>query len=184
MKHRLLRFGASVLTAVMLASTAGAAQVLQQSKLPLADSMALTAAFVDSGEASKEHVLTYSPGGDVRPMVVYGDSLYGRSTMDYIEEYVAGKGYTAVAAVNAAFFDMSNGIPIGMVVTDGVLRSSGGGVTVGIEANGAVKIGQPELKVEVTCRTGQVDKTIEAIKKIHPYEEPVINVIPLYRTSF
>ena len=150
MKHRLLRFGASVLTAVMLASTAGAAQVLQQSKLPLADSMALTAAFVDSGEASKEHVLTYSPGGDVRPMVVYGDSLYGRSTMDYIEEYVAGKGYTAVAAVNAAFFDMSNGIPIGMVVTDGVLRSSGGGVTVGIEANGAVKIGQPELKVEGT----------------------------------
>ncbi|MDY3992384.1 divalent cation tolerance protein CutA [Evtepia sp.] len=43
---------------------------------------------------------------------------------------------------------------------------------------------EPELKVEVTCRTGQVDKTIEAIKKIHPYEEPVINVIPLYRTSF
>ena len=43
---------------------------------------------------------------------------------------------------------------------------------------------EPELKVEVTCRTGQVDKTIAAIKKVHPYEEPVINVIPLYRTSF
>ena len=42
---------------------------------------------------------------------------------------------------------------------------------------------EPELKVEVTCRTGQVDKTIEAIKKIHPYEEPVINVIPLCRTG-
>ena len=43
---------------------------------------------------------------------------------------------------------------------------------------------EPELKVEVTCRTGQVDQTIAAIKKVHPYEEPVINVIPLYRTSF
>lgn len=148
MKHRFFRFGAAVLTAVLLVSTANAAQVLQQSKLSLADSVALTSAFVDNGEASKEHVLTYRPGGDVRPMVVYGDSLYGRSTMDYIEAYVAGKGYTAVAAVNAAFFDMSNGIPIGMVVTDGVLRSSGGGVTVGIEADGTVKIGQPELKVE------------------------------------
>ena len=39
-------------------------------------------------------------------------------------------------------------------------------------------------KVEVTCRTGRADAAIEAVKMIHPYEEPVINVIPLYRTSF
>lgn len=43
---------------------------------------------------------------------------------------------------------------------------------------------EPELKVEVTCHTERVDETVEAVKKIHPYEEPVINVIPLYRTSF
>lgn len=43
---------------------------------------------------------------------------------------------------------------------------------------------EPELKVEVTCRTAQADKTVEAVKRVHPYEEPVINVIPLYRTSF
>ena len=43
---------------------------------------------------------------------------------------------------------------------------------------------EPELKVEVTCPTERVDQTVEAIKAVHPYEEPVINVIPLYRTSF
>lgn len=43
---------------------------------------------------------------------------------------------------------------------------------------------EPELKVEVACRTTEVDRTVAAIKQIHPYEEPVINVIPLYRTSF
>ena len=43
---------------------------------------------------------------------------------------------------------------------------------------------EPELKVEVTCRTELVDQTVEAVKAVHPYEEPVINVIPLYRTSF
>ena len=42
---------------------------------------------------------------------------------------------------------------------------------------------EPELKVEVTCRTEQVDETVEAVKKVHPYEEPVINVIPLWRTG-
>jgi hypothetical protein len=43
---------------------------------------------------------------------------------------------------------------------------------------------EPELKVEVTCLREKVDVTVEAIKKVHPYEEPVINVIPLYRTSY
>lgn len=42
---------------------------------------------------------------------------------------------------------------------------------------------QRELKVEVTCKTQQVDKILAAIKKIHPYEEPAINVIPLYRVG-
>ncbi len=42
----------------------------------------------------------------------------------------------------------------------------------------------PELKVEVTCPTERVDAVVEAVKRVHPYEEPVINVLPLYRTSF
>ena len=43
---------------------------------------------------------------------------------------------------------------------------------------------EPELKVEVTCRTEKVDETAAAARGVHPYEEPVINAIPLYRTSF
>ena len=42
---------------------------------------------------------------------------------------------------------------------------------------------EPELKVEVTCRTERVEETVAAVKRVHPYEEPVINVIPLYRTG-
>jgi hypothetical protein len=37
--------------------------------------------------------------------------------------------------------------------------------------------------VEVVCRTENVEKTIRAVKAVHPYEVPVINVIPLYRTG-
>ena len=42
---------------------------------------------------------------------------------------------------------------------------------------------EPELKAEVTCRTERLEETLDAIKKVHPYEEPVINVIPLYMTG-
>ena len=39
---------------------------------------------------------------------------------------------------------------------------------------------EPEIKVEVTIKSECLDETIAAIKKVHPYEEPVINIIPLY----
>lgn len=51
-------------------------------------------------------------------------------------------------------------------------------------ANGAIdKTGkitqQPELKVEVRILSNNLEKAITAIKAIHPYETPVINIIPL-----
>ena len=42
---------------------------------------------------------------------------------------------------------------------------------------------EEELKVEVTVKGDRLDETIEAIKAVHPYEEPVINVIELLRTG-
>lgn len=42
---------------------------------------------------------------------------------------------------------------------------------------------EPELKVEVTCPTEKVDQVLAAVKRAHPYEEPVINVIPLAATG-
>lgn len=38
---------------------------------------------------------------------------------------------------------------------------------------------EKELKVEVTVFVKNLEKTLKAIKAVHPYEEPVINVIPL-----
>ncbi len=40
-----------------------------------------------------------------------------------------------------------------------------------------------EYKVEVLCKTEKVEETLRAVKAAHPYEVPVINVIPLYRTG-
>lgn len=42
---------------------------------------------------------------------------------------------------------------------------------------------EEEIKAEVTCRLEDLDMIIEAVKRIHPYEEPVINAIPLLRTG-
>ena len=38
-----------------------------------------------------------------------------------------------------------------------------------------------EYKVEVCALLENLEKTIEAIRKVHPYETPVINAIPLLK---
>ena len=38
---------------------------------------------------------------------------------------------------------------------------------------------QDEYKVEVCCSLENLEHTVQAIRKIHPYEEPVINAIPI-----
>lgn len=41
-----------------------------------------------------------------------------------------------------------------------------------------------ECKVEIRCKTEYVKSAIKVIRKIHPYEEPVINIIPIINDLF
>jgi len=41
-----------------------------------------------------------------------------------------------------------------------------------------------EYKIEVNCRRELVNQAIKVIRKVHPYEEPLINVIPLANHLF
>ena len=45
---------------------------------------------------------------------------------------------------------------------------------------GKIHMGE-EYKIEVAVAAEKLDMTLDAIKRCHPYEEPGINVIPLYR---
>jgi hypothetical protein len=41
-----------------------------------------------------------------------------------------------------------------------------------------------EFKVEVNCRRELVKEAIKVIRKVHPYEEPLINLLPLANHLF
>ncbi len=38
---------------------------------------------------------------------------------------------------------------------------------------------EPEIKIEVNVEDSWVEKTVVAVRKVHPYEEPLINIIRL-----
>lgn len=138
-----------------LAVTVGAASrdMVYKWGMTLADEVELTE-MTHADEASsgaldvlQQHVLTYEPDGDVWPIVIYGSTLYGRSTMSQIAKYLDEDDLSLVAGINGSFFDMTTGIPYGFVVTDGVLRTSGNVTSVGFYASGSVVIGTPDVHV-------------------------------------
>ena len=51
----------------------------------------------------QQNVLTYEPNLTVRPMVIYGSTLYGRSTMSKIAAYLEDENLSLVAGVNGSF---------------------------------------------------------------------------------
>ncbi|MGE4277880.1 MAG: cytochrome C biogenesis protein [Lawsonibacter sp.] len=40
-----------------------------------------------------------------------------------------------------------------------------------------------EIKIEVCCLAERLKETLDAVKQAHPYEEPVVNVLPLKKTG-
>lgn len=167
MKKTILRVLSVFLALVLLAPAvfaSGASSVLELTQ-PLSEGTTLVHGTWRLGSGSRqtylqENYLLYEEDSDVLPMVVFGDTLYGRSDMKYMSEYLEKNDLSMVAAVNAAFFDMDTGIPYGLVVTDGVLRSGGSANAVGFFSDGSAIIGDPELKVEFEDERGNVSELL------------------------
>ena len=95
-----------------------------------------------------ENVITYSPNDDVTPIVTYGGTLTSRTTVTSAARELEGQGYRVVAGINGDFFNTSNGLPIGILVSDGQLLSSDAGYyAIGFREDGSAVIGKPGVTV-------------------------------------
>lgn len=163
MKKFMTRITAAALALAVCVGGAAAADGvsrLHTSSLQLTDTAALTAGkfLQPNGTGTteqRETVVEYRPEETVKPEVAFGTTLYGRSTMDYVKQYLKDRGKTVVAGINGSFFEMATGIPIGCVITEGRLRASGNAQSVGFRADGSAVIGQPGITVTVTYPNGQ-----------------------------
>ncbi len=114
-----------------------------------------------------EHYVTYSPGLWVTPVVTYGNTVNSRNTLASIVSGQEAQGKRVVAAVNGDFYGMSNGVPMGLVVTEGTLRSASGSYyAVGFQSNGTAILGQPQLQMTLYGPYGEVMAEISALNKV------------------
>lgn len=95
-----------------------------------------------------ENLITYTPNPDVTPVISYGQVLTDRNSVTGAAQELESRGWRVVAGVNGDFYNVNNGLPIGLVISEGELCSSDGGYyAVGFRADGTAAIGKPAVKV-------------------------------------
>ena len=66
--------------------------------------------------------------GDAYPIVMKGDTIYGKFKISGMVSYAESLGKNVLAAVNSDFFSMQTGVPLGVVIEDGEYKSSSEGL--------------------------------------------------------
>lgn len=103
-----------------------------------------------SSDYRTENLITYTPNASVTPIVTYGGALTDRSSVSNTAKALEEQGYRVVAGINGDFYNVNNGLPIGVVVTQGRLRSSDGGYhAIGFRADGTAILGKPAITMSV-----------------------------------
>ena len=95
-----------------------------------------------------ENLITYTPNGSVTPIVTYGDTLTACTTVSTAASVLESQGYRVVAGLNGDFYNFSNGLPIGLVISNGEIKSTDGGFhAIGFRSDGTAVLGRPAVKV-------------------------------------
>jgi hypothetical protein len=106
----------------------------------------------------RENLITYIPNKDVTPIVTFGGVLTQRSTVTAAARELEKQGYRVVAGINGDFYNVGTGLPIGIVVTEGQLRSSDAGYyAIGFRKDGNAILGKPVVKVTADLGYGVDD---------------------------
>ena len=122
----------------------------------------------DDGTRQNGFSLELSPNNQVYPIVMACDTIWGGLTMDAMVSYAQRQGYNVVGAVNTAFFN-NPGVPIGIVVENGKLRSSDNGLNAfAILEDGSYYVAKdPEMEIFLEHPTWESEAVeIDRINKL------------------
>ncbi len=96
----------------------------------------------------REQYAVYTPGQGTQPVVCYGTSVPATATLTSMAKGLEEYGYRVLAGANGDYFVMASGVPLGMVVSYGALRTSSSyHYAVGFDADGKCFVGKPDLTI-------------------------------------
>ncbi len=148
------RAAAALLAFLLLLPTAYAAAGEQkiQTTAQLADGLTYrNTVTVNNGSRVESFALELEPDSDARAIPVQADgTIYGGASINHAVSQAQAQGYHVLAGINADFFVMSTGVPVGLVVEDGVYKSSNDGENALILADGrAAVLDRPQVSLSL-----------------------------------
>lgn len=89
-----------------------------------------------------ENYVEYMPNSESVPVVVNGNSIYGKRTISSAVEYMNENNMRPLIGINGDFFSTKTGIPMGYTIIDGKLLSKESGIqdAVGFRSDGTAFI--------------------------------------------
>lgn len=98
-----------------------------------------------------ENYIEYTPSYTVTPIVAYGGSiLSSAASFSSLASRLESRGMHVIGGINGDYFVLSNYEPLGLVMSDGYIKSSAGYYdAIGFRANGTAAIGKPGMSIKV-----------------------------------
>lgn len=118
-----------------------------------------------------EYYVEYTPNSAVLPTVSYGTQVLNKDTLTNMAAGLEAQGRHVVSGINGDWYVVSTGAPVGLVVTNGVVRVTpyyDNAWAVGFRSDGTAFIGQPKLYTTVSFggQSYRLSGSINKIRKI------------------
>ncbi len=118
-------FALAVLLALPTVYAAAGEQKLQTSALLVEGLTYRNTVTVNNSSRVESFSLELEPDSPAYPILLQASgTVYGAATVNKAVSYAQSLGYHVLGAINTDFFSLSSGVPIGIVIEDGVYKSS------------------------------------------------------------
>ena len=113
-----------------------------------------------SGTPKRGHTISFNPKtSDAQVLTFYGDTVSGRATLSRMIADAEAQGYMVIGGINGDFYNLNNGVPIGLMIKDGRLISNNATKwgAIGFKSDGSVVIGVPGIEVKAILDETEFD---------------------------
>ena len=164
MKHKttLPRRAAALLLALVLllpAAYAAAGERMLQTSVPVVDGLTYyNTVTVNNDRRIESHALELAPDSPVHPILLQGsETIYTGVSINRAISNAQAAGYHVLGGINTDFFSMSNGVPLGLVIEDGVYKSSNEGENAMVITDDQVSIvDRPQVSLSLYDHTSSI----------------------------
>lgn len=184
-----LALAAALLTAQVAHASMALGSELMERDVALADGVTLSVNSLWSASKSDlrtEHYVTYTPGSGVTPMIYSGSYVASLNTVSAAAAAVEAQGYRVIAAINGGLFN-TDGTIVGMLMTDGVLRSLdvANYTLVGVKSDGTFFLDESEITKAVSWHLPDGTEHTETLAGFNAYRNSnYLGGLYLYNNDF